>query len=54
MGVFDYADHFITQLARLHDPARPMQIELHPGLHCDRINVRTVSAMVSVHLQGAP
>lgn len=36
MGVFDYADHFITQLARLHDPARPMQIELHPGLHCDR------------------
>ena len=36
MGVFDYADHFIAQLTRLHDPARPMQVELHPGLHCDR------------------
>ncbi len=36
MDVFDYAGHFIQQLARLHDPGRPMQIELHPGLHCDR------------------
>ena len=36
MSVFDYANHFVTQLTKLHDPARPMQIELHPGLHCDR------------------
>jgi radical SAM protein with 4Fe4S-binding SPASM domain len=36
MHVFNYSDHFIQQLARLHDPGRPMQIELHPGLHCDR------------------
>lgn len=36
MDVFDYAGHFVQQLARLHDPGRPMQIELHPGLHCDR------------------
>ena len=36
MDVFNYADHFIQQLVRLHDPGQPMQIELHPGLHCDR------------------
>ncbi len=36
MHVFDYADHFIQQLVRAHDPGQPMQIELHPGLHCDR------------------
>lgn len=36
MHAFDYADHFIYQLVRLHDPGQPMQIELHPGLHCDR------------------
>ena len=36
MHVFDYADHFMQQLVRRHDPAQPMQIELHPGLHCDR------------------
>jgi radical SAM protein with 4Fe4S-binding SPASM domain len=36
MDIFDYAGHFIQQLVRLHDPGRPMQIELHPGLHCDR------------------
>ena len=36
MHVFDYSDHFIQQLVRTHDPGRPMQIELHPGLHCDR------------------
>ncbi len=36
MHVFDYADHFLQQLVRAHDPGRPMQIELHPGLHCDR------------------
>jgi radical SAM protein with 4Fe4S-binding SPASM domain len=36
MDVFDYAGHFIQQLVRRYDPARPMQIELHPGLHCDR------------------
>jgi radical SAM protein with 4Fe4S-binding SPASM domain len=36
MRVFDYADHFLYQLVRRHDPGQPMQIELHPGLHCDR------------------
>ncbi len=36
MHVLDYADHFIQQLVRTHDPGQPMQIELHPGLHCDR------------------
>ena len=36
MSVFDYADHFVSKLVTLHDPGRPMQIELHPGLHCDR------------------
>jgi radical SAM protein with 4Fe4S-binding SPASM domain len=36
MDVFDYAGHFIQQLVQRHDPARPLQIELHPGLHCDR------------------
>lgn len=36
MKVFDYADHFVQQLAQLHDPGQPMQVELHPGLHCDR------------------
>ena len=36
MHAFDYAEHFIYQLVRLHDPGQPMQIELHPGLHCDR------------------
>ena len=36
MDVFDYADHFLFQLVKVHDPGRPLQIELHPGLHCDR------------------
>jgi hypothetical protein len=36
MDVFNYADHFIQQLVRQHDPGQPLQVELHPGLHCDR------------------
>src|SRR3954471_332636 len=36
MDAFDYADHFLFQLATRYDPGRPLQIELHPGLHCDR------------------
>jgi radical SAM protein with 4Fe4S-binding SPASM domain len=33
---FDYAGHLFRQLAMAHDPGRPLQVELHPGLHCDR------------------
>jgi radical SAM protein with 4Fe4S-binding SPASM domain len=36
VDIFDYADHLIYNLARAHVPERPLQIELHPGLHCDR------------------
>jgi len=36
MDIFDYAGHFIQQLIGRYDPGHPMQIELHPGLHCDR------------------
>jgi radical SAM protein with 4Fe4S-binding SPASM domain len=36
MDVFAYAHHFIHQLVRSYEPAHPLQIELHPGLHCDR------------------
>lgn len=32
---FDYSSHFLHSLARSHDPARPIQIEIHPGIHCD-------------------
>jgi radical SAM protein with 4Fe4S-binding SPASM domain len=35
MDVFDYAEHFIMKLARAYPPTRPLQVELHPGLHCD-------------------
>lgn len=35
MDVFDYSSHFFYRLARSHDISRPIQIELHPGLHCD-------------------
>jgi radical SAM protein with 4Fe4S-binding SPASM domain len=35
MDVFDYSDHFFYRLARWHDISRPVQIELHPGIHCD-------------------
>ncbi|GGC41874.1 hypothetical protein GCM10011504_20420 [Siccirubricoccus deserti] len=36
MYTFNYGCHFFRQLVRLHDPARPLQVEIHPGLHCDR------------------
>jgi radical SAM protein with 4Fe4S-binding SPASM domain len=36
MDAFDYADHFVYNLIQVHEPARPLQVELHPGLHCDR------------------
>jgi radical SAM protein with 4Fe4S-binding SPASM domain len=35
MDVFDYSDHFFYQVARSHDISHPIQIELHPGIHCD-------------------
>lgn len=35
MDVFDYSNHFFYRLAQSHDISRPVQIELHPGLHCD-------------------
>jgi radical SAM protein with 4Fe4S-binding SPASM domain len=35
MDVFDYSNHFFHQLAAGHDPTAPVQLELHPGLHCD-------------------
>lgn len=35
VDVFDYSSHLLHRLARAHDPAAPLQIELHPGLHCD-------------------
>ena len=36
MDAFDYADHFLYNLALTREPDRPLQVELHPGLHCDR------------------
>ena len=35
VDVFDYSSHLFHRLALAHDPAAPLQIELHPGLHCD-------------------
>ena len=35
MDVFNYADHFFHRLVKSNDIARPVQIELHPGIHCD-------------------
>lgn len=35
LTVFDYAEHFLLRLADAHDHTRPLQVELHPGLHCD-------------------
>src|SRR5687768_11740574 len=31
----DYARHFLHRLAARYDVSAPLQIELHPGLHCD-------------------
>jgi len=36
VDAFDYADHFLYSLALTREPDRPLQVELHPGLHCDR------------------
>ena len=35
MDVFDYGNHFVIKLVQAHSPSRPLQIEIHPGLHCD-------------------
>jgi hypothetical protein len=35
MDVFNYAEHFVHRIAVAHDPKSLIQIELHPGLHCD-------------------
>ncbi|MBS0448797.1 MAG: radical SAM protein [Proteobacteria bacterium] len=35
LGVFQYRDHFFLRVSEAHDHRRPLQVELHPGLHCD-------------------
>jgi radical SAM protein with 4Fe4S-binding SPASM domain len=35
MDLFDYQNHFFHRLTVAHDPASPIQGELHPGPHCD-------------------
>lgn len=35
MDVFNYSDYFFYHLVRSSDLARPVQIELHPGINCD-------------------
>ncbi len=35
MDVFNYGDHFFVKLVQMHDPGRPLQVEFHPGIHCD-------------------
>jgi radical SAM protein with 4Fe4S-binding SPASM domain len=35
VDTFDYVQHFVHRLASAHDTNRLLQVELHPGLHCD-------------------
>ena len=35
MTSFDYKPHFFWRLLMAHNPAQIMQLELHPGPHCD-------------------
>ncbi len=35
MDTFDYSSHLLYRLALAHEPASPLQIEFHPGVHCD-------------------
>lgn len=35
LSVFNYSDHFFYKLAAASDLARPVQLELHPGVNCD-------------------
>jgi radical SAM protein with 4Fe4S-binding SPASM domain len=36
LTTFDYTPNYFWKLAQAHDPARLIQLELHPGLNCSR------------------
>jgi len=52
--VFDYSSHLLHRLARAHDPAAPLQIELHPGLHCDLYRCPHCYGLGQAVLAGRP
>jgi radical SAM protein with 4Fe4S-binding SPASM domain len=35
MDVFDFQNHLFHRLSETHAPERPLNLELHPGPHCD-------------------
>jgi radical SAM protein with 4Fe4S-binding SPASM domain len=54
VDAFDYADHFLYGLALAREPHRPLQIELHPGLHCDRYRCPHCFGLGQPPISGPP